>query len=191
MAGVRQFDEERLLADALAQFWRKGYAATSMQELAAASGVQRGSLYNAYGGKEALFIAAYRRYQARYIEGVRRALAPPDLRAALTGLFAFSIDYIRTERRGCLTTKTAIDEEAGSPAIRAALRQQMGDLHACLVERLSRSAPALRLPVETTADLIVTQTRGIVVMERIHDDPARLKAGADALVGLLLKEAGA
>ncbi|MBB3770171.1 AcrR family transcriptional regulator [Angulomicrobium tetraedrale] len=189
MAGVRQFDEERLLADALAQFWRKGFAATSMQELAQASGVQRGSLYNAYGGKEALFIAAYRRYQARYIEGVQRALAPPDLRVALSGLFAFSIGYIRTDRRGCLTTKTAIDEEAGSPAIRAALRQQMSDLQALLVERLAPAASELRLPVEMAADLIVTHTRGLVVMERIQDDPARLQAGADALVGLLLKEA--
>lgn len=188
MVGVRQFDEERLLADALALFWRKGFAATSMLDLAQATGVQRGSLYNAYGGKEALFIAAYRRYQQRYMDGVRAALAPEDLRTALTALFDHVIDYIRTARRGCLTTKTATDEAAVSPAIRAALRRQMDDLHACLVERLSRSAGALRLPVEAAAELIATQTRGIVVMDRIHDDPARLKAGADALISLLVKD---
>ncbi|MCZ7153843.1 TetR/AcrR family transcriptional regulator, partial [Salmonella enterica] len=56
MAGVRQFDEGLALDKALALFWQKGYAATSMQELAAATGVQRGSLYNAYGDKETLFL---------------------------------------------------------------------------------------------------------------------------------------
>jgi len=46
MAGIRQFDEEAMLEQALELFWQKGFANTTMQDLAAATGVQRGSLYN-------------------------------------------------------------------------------------------------------------------------------------------------
>ena len=53
MAGVRQFDEQEVIAVALDVFWRKGLHDATMQDLAAATGVQRGSLYNAYGDKEA------------------------------------------------------------------------------------------------------------------------------------------
>ena len=47
MAGVRQFNEDDAFAHALDVFWRKGFRATSMLDLAEATGVQRGSLYNA------------------------------------------------------------------------------------------------------------------------------------------------
>ena len=55
MVGVRQFDEQEMIATALDVFWRKGLHDATMQDLAAATGVQRGSLYNAYGDKEAIF----------------------------------------------------------------------------------------------------------------------------------------
>jgi AcrR family transcriptional regulator len=188
MAGVRQFDEDGLLDTAAKLFWEKGFAATSMQDLAAATRVQRGSLYNAYGGKEALFVNAYRKYQALYMEGVRAALAADDLRDALLNLFAFGIELIRKDRRGCLTTKTATDEQASSPKIREALRRQMGDLEACLTERLAASPERLRLPANAAARLLVTHTRGMVVIERIYDDPQRLKSDAEALIDLIIEE---
>ena len=187
MAGVRQFDEDQVMRDVLEVFWHKGFAATSMQELAAATGVQRGSLYNAYGGKEALFLQAYHRYQERYLDGVRHALAPADIRAALTGFFDYSISMIRTNRRGCLTTKTATDEGADSPRIRDTLRRLTDALEACLRERLSRSADALRIPPDAAARLLVTFTRGVVVVERLYDDPDRLQADARALIDMLVR----
>lgn len=186
MAGVRQFDEEQVLADALTLFWQKGFVGTSMQELAAATGVQRGSLYNAYGGKEALFIAAYRCYLAKYMQGIKKALAQPQLKDALAALFDFSINLIRTDRRGCLTTKTATSESA-TPAIHEALRAQMDNLKACITERLMQSPQELALPVADAALLLLTHTRGIVVMERLYDDPEQLRDSAKALVQLLVK----
>ena len=51
MVGTRQFDEDALLEAALRAFWQNGFVATSMIDVAEATGVQRGSLYNAYGDK--------------------------------------------------------------------------------------------------------------------------------------------
>jgi TetR/AcrR family transcriptional repressor of nem operon len=89
MAGVRQFDEEAVLDKALGLFWQKGYAETTMQELAAVTGVQRGSLYNAYQGKDALFLKVFDLYMDRFIEGVVKTLGRQDMAGALSGFFAF------------------------------------------------------------------------------------------------------
>ncbi|MDB6001907.1 MAG: TetR family transcriptional regulator, partial [Rhizobacter sp.] len=79
MAGVRQFDEEQALEKALSLFWRKGFAQTSMQELAAVTGVQRGSLYNAYQGKEAFFLQVFERYRERFLAELGAELDKPVL----------------------------------------------------------------------------------------------------------------
>jgi len=75
MVGVRQFDEDELIASALDVFWRKGLAEATMQDLAAAAGVQRGSLYNAYGDKEAIFLRAFDAYAAEFLDNAGQALA--------------------------------------------------------------------------------------------------------------------
>lgn len=65
MVGVKQFDADQTVERALEVFWKKGLTQTSMQDPAEATGVLRGSLYNAYGDKEALFLHAYGRYASR------------------------------------------------------------------------------------------------------------------------------
>src|ERR1700692_295496 len=65
MVGTRQFDEDALLEAALKTFWQNGFAATSMIDVAEATGVQRGSLYNAYGDKERLFLLPFDPYATR------------------------------------------------------------------------------------------------------------------------------
>jgi len=51
----REFDHDDVLRIAFDQFWRKGVRGTSLSDIARDAGVQRGSLYNAFGSKEALF----------------------------------------------------------------------------------------------------------------------------------------
>src|SRR5258708_30517633 len=111
MVGARQFDEDALLEVALKTFWQNGFAATSMIDMAQATGVQRGSLYNAYGDKERLFLLAYERYASRFLDSVRQALANPDPLVALTALFKEVVANMTKggpSSRGSLTTKTAI-----------------------------------------------------------------------------------
>jgi len=117
MAGVRQFDEDEAFAQALDVFWRKGYRATSMIDLADATGVQRGSLYNAYGDKEEIFLRVFDRYTSRFVADARKALDKPDLHDALNAFFDFAIRSILrgSPARGCLSTKTAIETDSESP----------------------------------------------------------------------------
>lgn len=193
MAGIRQFDEEAMLEQALELFWQKGFANTTMQDLAAATGVQRGSLYNAYGDKDALFLKVFERYRLRFLKQVGEALARPRLRDALRSFFSFVISSMTTgtPTRGCLSTKTALGSEVLDPALQGALRLLLDDIEAALVERLSQDGEpeSLSIPARQAARLIVTFTRGLVVIERVYADEKRLRATADALVKLLLPTA--
>lgn len=191
MAGVRQFDEAAVMRNALDLFWRKGLAATSMLDLAEATGVQRGSLYNAYGSKDAIFLIAFEAYAERYLDMVREALDKADLHAALTDFFEMVIANMSagSPARGCLSTRTATEGDVAGPAVQKRLREWLDDIEAAICAALAvpEFADRLTLPPEAAAQLLVTFTRGLAVMERVHHDTARLRQTATALVRLMVR----
>ncbi len=193
MVGTRQFDEDALLEVALRTFWQNGFAATSMIDVATATGVQRGSLYNAYGDKEQLFLLAYERYSRRFLESVRQALANPDPAAALTALFkqivASMVDGAPS--RGCLTTKTVIELPLPGAAIEARLKQLLDDFTALIRDALSTPAARRQLSCDpvAAAELVVTFTRGLAVMERAYRNPRQLDKMARQFVQILVPDA--
>jgi TetR/AcrR family transcriptional regulator, transcriptional repressor for nem operon len=190
MVGVRQFDEPTLLNTALEVFWRKGLHATSMLDLAEATGVQRGSLYNAFGGKEELFLLAFDIYAESFLGAARKALDNPDPKRALQAFFKVAIANMigGSPARGCLTTKTATELSQDEPRVRDKVRRLLSDLEDVI--RAALSAPSangkLTLPPAQAAEVIVTFTRGLAVMERVHRDQKRLTENAAALVKALI-----
>ena len=194
MAGVRQFDEDEVFEEALAVFWQKGYAATTMQDLAAATGVQRGSLYNAYGDKETLFLHVFGRYRDSYLTQLRHALEQEDPRLALRQFLHYIFRSMRTGKpsRGCLSTKTALSEEGKEEQIRAVIRGLLDDMEAVLLERFDRpdTRSQLSMTPREAARMVVCMTRGLVVLERVYQDEKRLKEMAEILIGTLLPGEG-
>jgi AcrR family transcriptional regulator len=190
MAGVRQFDEDSAFAQALDIFWRKGYRATSMLDLAEATGVQRGSLYNACGDKEEIFVRVFERYTERFLADARKSLDKADLRDALTSFFTFAIRSIAqgSPTRGCLSTKASIELDPEAPRLREALQRMLDELEVALLAVLdSKDARAqLAVPPQQAASIIVTMTRGIAVMERVYGDTKALRQTAFALVEALV-----
>ncbi len=194
MVGVRQFDEEAMLAAALEVFWRRGLSGTSMADVAAATGVQRGSLYHAYGAKERIFLLAFDRYAERFLGTVRAVLAQHDVRDALLAFFEAGIANMTggDPPRGCLTTRTATEAVRVGPAVQARLRRLLEDLEAALTEALAAPAWAGRLAAEpaAVARLVVTFTRGLAVMQCAYGDPDRLRATARDFVATLVRDPG-
>ncbi len=192
MVGVRQFDERDAFEKSIALFWRKGYSETSMKDLAEATGVQRGSLYNAYGSKDALFLRAFEIYAERYLEKARQSLARPTLKSSLSSFFEFIIGWLLEGEpaRGCLSTKMVFGGEDVEPPIRGAVAQLLDGLEATVRERLQQPdrTAKLALSPEKAAQLVITVTRGIVVLERVYaSDRKRLRAASDALLAVLFE----
>ncbi|MFI8185729.1 TetR/AcrR family transcriptional regulator [Actinacidiphila glaucinigra] len=190
MAGRRQFDEQHTLGRILDVFWNQGYGATSMQDLATATGVQRGSLYNAYRDKETLFLRVFRDYADAFVAEAAATLDQPDVRRALEDFFDFTIASMTrgTPARGCLSTKTATDTQADAEPIRIAIRGMLDRLEGVMAERLSRedAAGLLTVPPTEAARVLVTMTRGTVVIERVYQDADRLRATARSLIAMVL-----
>jgi AcrR family transcriptional regulator len=161
-----------------------------MQDLAAATGVQRGSLYNAYGDKEAIFLRAFDQYARQFLETAGNALAQGDAAARLQNFFDLIIVNMTSGSppRGCLTTRTALDAAISSKAVRQRVQGLLSRLDQLISKAIS-SAPN-RLPAidaNRLARVVVTFTRGLAVMERAGYDRKQLKEAAatfvDALVG--------
>jgi AcrR family transcriptional regulator len=193
MVGTRQFDEDELLEVALETFWQNGFTATSMIDVAEATGVQRGSLYNAYGDKERLFLLAFERYASHFLDIVRQALSDPDPAIALNALFKGAIAHMTegAPSRGCLSTKTVIELPVAGKMIEARVKRLIDDLTALIRDALSTPAARRKLSCEPgiAADLAVTFTRGLAVMERAYRNPRHLEEMSEQFIRILLPEA--
>src|SRR6201981_1897372 len=152
MVGARQFDEQELIATALDVFWRKGLHDATMQDLAAATGVQRGSLYNAYGDKEAIFLRAFDEYTEQFLGMTARTLAEGDNVAARLRHFLDVVIVNMTggsPPRGCLTTRTALDAAISSTKVRQRVQNLLTRLEQIVSQAIS-SAPGKPPPIDAT-----------------------------------------
>src|SRR4051812_21366670 len=106
----RGFDVDRALDRALELFWRKGYEGTSLPDLTGAMGINRPSLYAAFGNKEQLFRKALDRYAEGPAAYVREALDEPTARAVAERLLGGTADLLTDPRHpgGCLTVQGAL-----------------------------------------------------------------------------------
>ena len=128
----RGYQPEVALAKALDLFRRDGFAATSLDDLSAVTGMNRPSLYGAFGDKRELYIKSYQRYRddarAAMLD-IFRAEAP--LRERLHRIYAIALDiYLGGEYgpRGCFTVMTAASEAVADPQIRALALQGFVEL---------------------------------------------------------------
>ncbi|MCA6123857.1 TetR/AcrR family transcriptional regulator [Bradyrhizobium sp. WSM 1704] len=187
---MRQFDEDALIATALDVFWRKGLHDATMQDLAAATGVQRGSLYNAYGDKEAIFLRAFDQYAEQFLHAAGSALASGDPAAGLRNFFDMIIVNMTegAPARGCLTTRTALDAAISSEDVRRRVQGVLSRLEQ-LIGKAIGAVPARRSVADANrlARVIVTFTRGLAVMERAGYSRKQLRESAttfiDAVIG--------
>jgi AcrR family transcriptional regulator len=190
MVGARQFDEQEVITIALDVFWRKGLHDATMQDLATATGVQRGSLYNAYGHKEAIFLRVFDQYAEQFMATAGKALSQGDAAARLRTFFDVIIANMTSGSppRGCLTTRTALDAAISSAAVRHRVQGLLSRLEQLIGKAISYAPNNLPAnDASRLARVVVTFTRGLAVMERAGYSRKQLKEAAatfvDALVG--------
>src|SRR5260370_8021932 len=119
MGRPREFDPDAALARAMEAFWAKGYEGTSLADLVAATGLNKGSLYAAFGDKRRLYLAAMERYER---DGIDRTVAilrdAADPSAAIAAMFDGVIAAVeRRDRRGCLLCNASLDPAPYDPAV--------------------------------------------------------------------------
>jgi AcrR family transcriptional regulator len=148
----REFDLEKALDKALVVFWEKGYEGASLPDLTEAMGINRPSLYAAFGNKEGLFRRAMERYEEGPASYVQKALAQPTARKVVENLFAGGIEVVAGPEGpgGCFAVQAALvcGDEARSARSELAKRRHAAQL--ALRKRLQQAKAEGDLP--RTAD---------------------------------------
>ncbi|WP_129839613.1 TetR/AcrR family transcriptional regulator [Streptomyces sp. RFCAC02] len=192
MGRPKQFDPDTAVERAMEVFWSKGYAATSPQDLVDALGVGKGSLYNAFGSKHALFEQALRRYRDSQAAALARLFdgdgpVKERLRAALRLLA--ETDLAAAGRRGCMAVNTAA-ERAGTDAAATALVRRMFErtedaLGALVEEGQRRGEIAADRDARALGSSLLATLVGLQLLARVEEGPERLTRAIDATVDAL------
>lgn len=153
----RLFDPETALRDARDAFWRSGYAGTSLDDLAAAMGMNRPSIYAAFGDKEALYLRSLERYAQESCRLLELALeAPGTLRERLAAVYASAIAlYIvggPEAPRGCFLVGTGVTQALPSSQVRGLLEATFEAFRGAFSRAFKRARSQRELSAASSAD---------------------------------------
>jgi len=184
----RAYDPERALASATRSFWRRGFSGTSLDDLSEATGMNRPSLYGAFGDKRELYLAALDRYVAVSRAGMDAALAEDvPLERGLLRVYDLALALYFAEPEaplGCFLIGTAATEAAVDVAVREKLGSGLRELTRAFERRLAlarkRGELAPDADPKLLANLAGAVLHSIALRARAGDSRASLRAFARA-----------
>ncbi len=140
----RQFDRDEALEKAMDTFWTKGYEAASVQDLLNAMGINRGSMYDTFGDKHALFAAAFDHYiemQSGQLASVLESPGSPlgNVRNMLDWVSRVATDG---QQRGCMVTNSIVELASCDPMVADVLGSVFERMGANVRRTLDRAVEA-------------------------------------------------
>ncbi|VVN92090.1 TetR/AcrR family transcriptional regulator [Pseudomonas fluorescens] len=173
----RAYDPQTALQQALGVFWSTGYSGASLGSIASAAGMNRPSLYAAFGDKHALYIKALDQYWETAHSAMRAALTDSSLTLehALTRFYEGQLAIYFSgdgQPRGCFAIGTATTEAVEDPEIRNMLSARLGQLDADLEARLQTAIDAGELKPGTDPAALA-----VLASSLLHSISIRARAG--------------
>jgi len=183
MPWEKSYQETEVLDGAMRAFWARGYEGTSVADLVAATGINRGSLYAAFTGKRGLFLRALDHYddrhRARFLDEITRDHPP---RAAIIAAFRRAAEPGDDTPPGCLLVNTALEMSPHDPEIGAFVQARLRAVEDFFCDRIKagRRDGSLRpeLPPRSTAQGLLGLFLGLRVLCRAGPD----RGAAEAIV---------
>ena len=153
MSRPKQFDRDAVLHLAMLLFWRKGYEATSTEDLVKAMGIGRQSMYDTFGDKHAIFLEALERYVRTEVGGLQHALsgAASPLQAIEGILFSVSAERHEERRRGCLLMNSTIECAEGDADVRKVVTSSARRIETEFQRAVERAQTLGELPARVDA----------------------------------------
>ncbi len=191
MARPREFDETEALEAAVNCFWRHGYEATSVRDLAERMGITGASLYNAFGDKRALFRLALDHYVARMRQrlALLESTLPP--RQAIEEFFQGAIDRSLADHqhRGCMLVNTALELGPHDPEFRRVICRELSEIEdffrRCLTAGQRAGTISDALPAEDVARNFLGVVMGLRVLVRARPERALIEGVVRPALSLL------
>ena len=165
----KEFDRKEALEKAMQLFWAKGYEAASIRDLLAAMGINRGSMYDTFGNKRALFLESIRHYRETVagpaiaslnVAGSPRANIERTLRALGDGAASHGC-------RGCLVTNTTVEVASHDPQVAKAMKSALLSVEEAFRQVLNRAVELNEVPrnanTRALARFLANTLQGLVV----------------------------
>lgn len=182
MARPREFERDVVLDRAMKVFWSRGYQATSIQHLVQRMGIQRGSLYGAFGDKRALFFAAMERYDRVMTAKLLAALdAPGSGLDAIRRFFRLKVEAAqeRGRPRGCLVTNSATELASRDRGTASRIGATLGKIEAAFHRAVVRAQQAGEIDPardpRALARFLTSSAQGLSVMAKTSPDRSPLE----------------
>ncbi|CAM3158043.1 TetR/AcrR family transcriptional regulator [Paenibacillus sp. FSL F4-0087] len=192
MVRQREFDTDQALEAAMQIFWDKGFEATSLSDLTTAMGIQRPSLYAAFGDKKELFETALRRYTTLHAAQVRSRLQhTSSVKEAFRALF----EHIGAEgdvtdaRHGCFCINTMVELAPHDPKFAVLTREHQMYLVAIFKETIERGQETGELSNDLDSSALskslVVSMIGLTVMMKSEPDRSFVQQSIKVTLSLL------
>lgn len=189
----RAYDVDEALTRARDTFWQSGYGATTLDELSAATGMNRPSLYGAFGDKHALYLATLRRYVDVNVVAMNEALSDDrPIKDALMHLYDLALGlYCRpgSVPKGCFLIGTAAVEAVNDEAVRTILGQGLQAFDRAFEARFERAQRSGEIDANADPAALARIASAILhtlaVRSRAGDKRAALRATAASGVALI------
>jgi TetR/AcrR family transcriptional repressor of nem operon len=173
VARPKAFNTDEALDHAVDLFWANGFDGTSIQDLEGRMGIQRGSLYHAFGDKQGLFLAALDRYDQVVVRRLADALAEgASGLAAIRQFFQGRVEAARdtVHPRGCLITNSAVERAFTDPETRRRVRACLAEIEAAFCSALARAQRDRELresaDCPALARFLMNSAQGLAVLAR-------------------------
>jgi TetR/AcrR family transcriptional repressor of nem operon len=168
-------------------FWASGYDGVSVDTLCRVTGMSRASLYQSYGGKEGLFLAAIGHYADTRVARIVSSLGPKgSLTEDLAAFFAAAVDLATgdPDTPGCLVSCVLADAAGTSEVFRQELALRLKALEDRIADRLRAAdwTATARVPATAAAGLAASIAHGLMVRARSGQPQSELGAIASAAV---------
>ncbi|MFT4564688.1 MAG: AcrR family transcriptional regulator [Gammaproteobacteria bacterium] len=188
----RKFDPDIALNKAMLVFWQRGLSATSLDDLSLAMEMNRPSIYNAFGNKEAIYRAAFAQFGRQMEGGFEQTInAESDLRKGLVKFYdqAIGLYCSGDVALGCLVMCTAPVETSIHPEVRGDLKTLIELIDKKLERRINEAVKHGDFPadsdVKLTAKLIQGVLHSLAIRARAQESQSNLKKIARFAVNCL------
>ena len=182
MARPREFNEEDVIDKAVKVFWAKGYEATSIQDLVDAMGIQRGSLYATFGGKQPLFLKSLKRYSVTIVSKLLEILESKSSAVESIELFFSQLVehlLIAGELRSCLVTNSAIERGLRDEETKQLVLQLLNALedgfHNTLLRAKMNGELTTELDLKVVANYLTSSMQGLLVIGKVCSERSVLE----------------
>lgn len=172
----REFDVEEVLESAMQAFWAKGYEATSLADLMRATGLHKGSIYQAFGDKHSLFLQSLNRYLEEMRKQEREVLrnAPTPLDGLRTGAHQIlgMADSDKDFPRGCLAVNALVELAPHDDEVKKIMGDHMQRMRNILIEAFENAQAAGQVSRDRRPELLTS-----MVMTFMAGLAATIKSG--------------